>query len=58
MIIECENQSTRQITFEGERVNFSEQGTARVTKDLGEKMADKLQPISIKKRETKKDGDE
>lgn len=52
MIIRCENEATRVLTDEGDRVEFSQNGKARVKKEVGERLEEKYRTIQIEKDET------
>jgi hypothetical protein len=58
MIIECENDATMAMTHDGHRVVFNEDNEARVKKSVGEQLANELESISIKNRETNQEDDE
>lgn len=56
MRIKCTREATRRLTDEGDRVEFNEDGEARVKKSVGERLNEKFDSIEILDDETEDDG--
>lgn len=56
MQIRCTNGATRRLTDEGDRVEFDEDGEARVKKSVGKRLNEKFDSIEILDDETEDDG--
>jgi hypothetical protein len=56
MRIKCTREATRRLTDEGDRIEFNDDGVARVKKEIGERVTDKFDSIKILEDETEDDG--